>query len=102
LGPLVEILSAIRLNILNQSIQQTLSISIYPDLAASTDSLVPRLDPYMWRRLVLRARVDTWSLTSLQQRRAKPGGRLVKHARYYWQLLAEGRLTRRLVWQRAA
>jgi hypothetical protein len=53
-------------------------------------------------RLVLRARVDTWSLTSLQQRLVKTGGRLVKHARYYWQLLAEGRLTRRLVWRRAA
>ena len=26
----------------------------------------------------------------------KTGGRLVKHARYYWLLLAEGHLTRRL------
>jgi hypothetical protein len=26
----------------------------------------------------------------------KPGGRLVKHARYYWLLLAESHLTRRL------
>jgi hypothetical protein len=36
------------------------------------------------------------SLTSLQQRLVKTGGRLVKHARYYWLLLAEGHLTRRL------
>ena len=35
------------------------------------------------RRLVLPARIDTWSLTSLQQRLVKTGGRLVKHARYY-------------------
>ena len=34
-------------------------------------------------------------LTSLQQRLVKTGGRLVKHARYYWLLLAEGHLTRR-------
>jgi hypothetical protein len=32
----------------------------------------------------------------LQQRLAKTGGRLVKHARYYWLLLAESHLTRRL------
>jgi len=30
----------------------------------------------------------------LQQRLVKTGGRLVKHARYYWPLLAEGQLTR--------
>jgi hypothetical protein len=50
----------------------------------------------LWRRLVLPTRVETWSLTSLQQRLVKTGGRLVKHARYYWLLLAEGHLTRRL------
>ena len=48
------------------------------------------------RRLVLPTRIDTWSLTSLQQRLVKTGGRLVKHARYYWLLLAESHLTRRL------
>jgi hypothetical protein len=32
----------------------------------------------------------------LQQRLVKTGGRLVKHARYYWLLLAESHLTRRL------
>jgi hypothetical protein len=34
-------------------------------------------------------------MTSLQQRIVKTGGRLVKHARYYWLLLAERHLTRR-------
>jgi len=32
----------------------------------------------------------------LQQRLVKTGGRLVKHARYDWLLLAEGHLTGRL------
>ena len=50
----------------------------------------------LWRRLVLPLRVGHWSLTSLQQRLVKTGGRLIKHARYYWQLLAEEHLTRRL------
>jgi hypothetical protein len=48
------------------------------------------------RRLGLPRRIDTWSLTSLQQRLIRTGGRLVKHARYYWLLLAEGHLTRSL------
>jgi hypothetical protein len=30
--------------------------------------------------------IENWSLTSLQQRLVKIGGRLVKHARYYWLL----------------
>ena len=34
--------------------------------------------------------------TSVQQRLVKTGGRLVKHARYHWLLLAESHLTRRL------
>jgi hypothetical protein len=38
-------------------------------------------------RLALRVAVANWSLTSLQQ--VKTGGRLIKHARYYWLLLAE-------------
>jgi hypothetical protein len=32
----------------------------------------------------------------LQQRLVKTGGRLLKHARYYWLLLAVSHLTRRL------
>jgi Transposase DDE domain group 1 len=50
----------------------------------------------LWRRLVLPKRIDTWSLTSVQQRLVKTGGRLVKHARYHWLLLPESHLTRRL------
>ena len=49
----------------------------------------------LWRRLGLPRGIEKWSLTSLQQRLVKTGGRLVKHARYYWLLLAEGHLTRR-------
>ncbi len=44
----------------------------------------------LWRRLALPRRIENWSLTSLRQRLVKTGGRLVKHARYYWLLLAEG------------
>jgi hypothetical protein len=42
-----------------------------------------------WRRLVLPAKIDNWSLTSPQQR-------LVKHARCCRLMLAESHLTRRL------
>jgi len=50
----------------------------------------------LWRRLVLPKRIENWSLTSLQQRLAKTAGRLIKHARYYWLMLAESHLTRRM------
>ncbi|HEX7425172.1 MAG TPA: hypothetical protein VF311_14990 [Terriglobales bacterium] len=40
-------------------------------------------------------RIENWSMTSLQQRLVKAGGRLAKHARYYWLLLAEGHFNRR-------
>ena len=50
----------------------------------------------LWRQLALPQRIRNWSLTSLQQRLVKTGGRLVKHARYYWLFLAEGHLNRRL------
>ncbi len=53
-------------------------------------------DPTLSGRLVLPRRIDGLSLTSLQQRLVKTGGRLVRHARYYWLLLAEGHLSRRL------
>ncbi len=46
------------------------------------------------QEVALPNRIRNWSLTSLQQRLVKTGGRLVKHARYYWLLLAEGQLTR--------
>jgi hypothetical protein len=50
----------------------------------------------LWRRLALPAPIGKWSLTSMQQRLVKTRGRLIKHARYYWLLLAESHLTRRL------
>jgi hypothetical protein len=51
----------------------------------------------LWRRLVPPQRIGNWSLTSLQRRLLKTGGRLIKHARYYWLLLAEGHLNRNLL-----
>ena len=50
----------------------------------------------LWQRLALPRRIKNWSLTSLQQRLVKTGGRLIKHARYYWLMLAGSHLTRRL------
>ena len=44
---------------------------------------------------MLLTRIGKWSLTSLQQRLVKTGGRLIK-SRYYWLLLAESHLTRQL------
>jgi hypothetical protein len=52
----------------------------------------------LWRRLVRPKRIDHWSLTSVQQRLVKTGGRVVKHARDSWFLLAKGHLTRHLFW----
>jgi hypothetical protein len=40
------------------------------------------------RRLGLPKKMENLSLTSLQQRLVKSGGRLVKHARHYWLMLA--------------
>ena len=50
----------------------------------------------LWLRLGLPNRIKSWSLTSLQHRLMKTGGRLIKQARYYWLLLAERHLNRRL------
>ena len=61
--------------------------------AAEFRTTPPTTTPYFFgnlcRRLVLPMRVATWSLTSLQQRVVKSDGRLIKHLRYYWRLLAE-------------
>lgn len=46
-------------------------------------------------RLGLPKKIHGWSLTSLQHRLVKTGGRLIKHSRYYWLLPAETHLTRR-------
>ena len=35
------------------------------------------------RRLVLPLAIQSWSLTSLQQRLFKTGGRFIRHARYF-------------------
>src|SRR5262249_52659461 len=49
----------------------------------------------LWRRLALPPRVATWSLTSLQQRLVKTGGRVVKQARGFWVFLGGGELAPR-------
>jgi hypothetical protein len=53
------------------------------------------------RRLVLPAAIESWSLTSLQQRLFKTGGRLIRHARYF--VLQAGRelLLAESYWPRA-
>ncbi len=48
------------------------------------------------RRLVLPVVIQDWSLTSLQQRLLKTGGRLIRHARYFTLQLAESYLTSNL------
>jgi len=51
------------------------------------------------RRLALPLAIQHCSLTSLQQRLFKTGGRLIRHARHYILQLAESHLTRSLVGQ---
>ncbi len=51
------------------------------------------------RRLVLPRAIQSWSLTSLQQRPFKTGGRLIRHARYFILQLADSYLTRTLFGQ---
>ena len=46
--------------------------------------------------MVLPRRIDRCFLTSLLEWLVKTRGRMVKHARYYWTVLAEGHLSRRL------
>ena len=50
----------------------------------------------LWRRLVLPRRIGSWSLTSLQQRVVKTGGRLVKHSRVLLAHARESHPTQRL------
>ncbi len=45
------------------------------------------------RRLVLPIAIHDWSLTSLQQRLLKTGGRLIRHARAFTRKLSESYLT---------
>ena len=51
------------------------------------------------RRLALPLAIQNWSLTSLQQRLFKTGGRLIRHARYFILQSAESKLTQRLLAQ---
>jgi Transposase DDE domain group 1 len=51
------------------------------------------------RRLALLRAIQSWSLTRLQQRLLKTGGRLIRHARYFILQLAESYLTPRLFGQ---
>jgi hypothetical protein len=51
------------------------------------------------RRLALPLAIQSWSLTSLQQRLFKTGGRFIRHTRYFVLRLAEGYLTRALFGQ---
>ena len=48
------------------------------------------------RRLILPLAIQSWSLTSLQQRLFKTSGRLIRHARYFILQVAESHLTQRL------
>ena len=48
---------------------------------------------YNLGNLLRRLAIRNWSLTSLQQRLFKTGGRLIRHARYFTLQLAESYLT---------
>jgi hypothetical protein len=48
------------------------------------------------RRLALPLTIQSWPLTSLQQRSSRPAGRLIGHARYFTLQLAKSYLTRPL------
>jgi hypothetical protein len=50
----------------------------------------------LWHRFGLPQRIKSWLLTSIQRRLMRTGGRLIKHAQYYWLLLAEGHVNRML------
>jgi hypothetical protein len=45
------------------------------------------------RRLLLPVAIQSWSLTSLQQRLLETGGRLIRHARYFILQLPESHVT---------
>ena len=87
--------------------------SLHPIRALGTDRLgqLPfgppfRLHPFAVlskalgsEALALPLAIQSWSLTSLQQRLFKTGGHLIRHARYFILQLAESHLTRRLFGQ---
>lgn len=51
------------------------------------------------RRLARPRAIQSWSLTRLQQRLFKTGGRLIRHARYFILQLAESHLRQRFFGQ---
>ena len=51
------------------------------------------------RRIAVALTIQSWSLTSFQQRLFKTGRRLIRHARYFVLQLAERHLTQRLFGQ---
>lgn len=51
------------------------------------------------RRIAVALTIQSWSLTSFQQRLFKTGGRLIRHARYFVLQLGERHLTQRLFGQ---
>ena len=48
------------------------------------------------RTLVLPKKIKHWSLKTIQLKLIKTGGRLIKHARYYYLLLAEVSITEKI------
>ena len=58
----------------------------FPTVKPAAESSAPT-------RLVLPVAIQSWSLTSLQQRLFRTGGRLIRHARYFTRQLAESYLT---------
>jgi len=67
-----------------------------PESCRSVSRLVPPNLGNLLRRLALPQAIQSWSLTSLQQRLFKTGGRLIRHGRYFTLQLAERYLTRPL------
>ena len=66
---------------------------------APIDFLSTLVQDELLRRLVLPLAIQSWSLTSLQQRLFKTGGRLIRHARYFVLQLAKSHLTSRMFGQ---
>jgi len=58
----------------------------FPTVKPAAESSAPT-------RLVLPVAIQSWSLTSLQQRLFRTGGRLIRHTRYSTLQLAESYLT---------
>jgi len=83
-GPAVSAMAqAVRAALLGHPCQGT---TAFPTVKPVAESSAPT-------RLVLPVAIQSWSLTSLQQRLFRTGGRLIRHARYFTLQLAESYLT---------